>query len=168
MTFQFRNVYWLWLTVLTLLLDQVSKQLVAKNMQLFDEIPLLPYLNLKRMHNTGAAFSMFSDSSPLVFVAIGVVVSVGILIWLRRNPRGQTLVAVALSLIMGGALGNVIDRVTRGYVVDFIDFYIGGWHFAAFNIADTAISVGAGFMVLDMLLEMFRKKPQAQPPAANG
>jgi signal peptidase II len=167
-TFQFRNVYWLWLTVLTLLLDQVSKQLVAKNMQLFDEIPLLPYLNLKRMHNTGAAFSMFSDSSPLVFVAIGVVVSVGILIWLRRNPRGQTLVAVALSLIMGGALGNVIDRVTRGYVVDFIDFYIGGWHFAAFNIADTAISVGAGFMVLDMLLEMFRKKPQAQPPAANG
>ena len=168
MTFQFRNVYWLWLTVLTLLLDQVSKQLVAKNMQLFDEIPLLPYLNLKRMHNTGAAFSMFSDSSPLVFVTIGVVVSVGILIWLRRNPRGQTLVAVALSLIMGGALGNVIDRVTRGYVVDFIDFYIGGWHFAAFNIADTAISVGAGFMVLDMLLEMFRKKPQAQPPAANG
>ena len=168
MAFQFRNVYWLWLTVLTLLLDQVSKQLVAKNMQLFDEIPLLPYLNLKRMHNTGAAFSMFSDSSPLVFVAIGVVVSVGILIWLRRNPRGQTLVAVALSLIMGGALGNVIDRVTRGYVVDFIDFYIGGWHFAAFNIADTAISVGAGFMVLDMLLEMFRKKPQAQPPAANG
>jgi signal peptidase II len=167
-TFQFRNVYWLWLTVLTLLLDQVSKQLVAKNMQLFDEIPLLPHLNLKRMHNTGAAFSMFSEASPLVFVAIGVVVSVGILIWLRRNPRGQTLVAVALALIMGGALGNVIDRVTRGYVVDFIDFYVGGWHFAAFNIADTAISVGAGFMVLDMLLEMFRKKPQAQPPAANG
>ena len=95
MTFQFRNVYWLWLTVLTLLLDQVSKQLVAKNMQLFDEIPLLPHLNLKRMHNTGAAFSMFSEASPLVFVAIGVVVSVGILIWLRRNPRGQTLVAVA-------------------------------------------------------------------------
>lgn len=167
MTFQFRNVYWLWLTVLTLLLDQVSKQLVAKNMQLFDEIPLLPYLNLKRMHNTGAAFSMFSDSSPLVFVVIGVVVSVGILIWLRRNPRGQSLVAVALSLIMGGALGNVIDRVTRGYVVDFIDFYVGGWHFAAFNIADTAISVGAGFMVLDMLLEMFRKKPESQPPAAS-
>src|SRR3546814_18790256 len=77
------------------------------------------------MKNTGAAFSMMSDASPVLFVLLGVGVSVGILLWLRRHPRDQHLVAIALSLIMGGALGNVIDRVTRGYVVDFFDFYVG-------------------------------------------
>ncbi len=159
MSIQFRNVYWLWLTVLVILADQVTKQLIVKAMDWYDVKPLLPHFNLVHLRNTGAAFSMFNESSPLVFVGIGVAVSVGILIWLRKNPRGQMLVAVALSLIMGGALGNVIDRVTRGYVVDFIDFYVGGWHFAAFNVADTAISVGAGLMVLDMLIEMFRKNP---------
>src|SRR3546814_17769453 len=85
------------------------------------------------MKNTGAAFSMMSDASPVLFVLLGVGVSVGILLWLRRHPRDQHLVAIALSLIMGGALGNVIDRVTRGYVVDFVDFYVGSWHFAAFK-----------------------------------
>src|SRR3546814_7826093 len=95
------------------------------------------------MKNTGAAFSMMSDASPVLFVLLGVGVSVGILLWLRRHPRDQHLVAIALSLIMGGALGNVIDRVTRGYVVDFVDFYVGSWHFAAFNVADAAITCGA-------------------------
>jgi signal peptidase II len=156
---KFRNVHWLWLTALTMLLDQISKQLVVKNMAWADIIPLMPHLNLTHLHNTGAAFSMFSGSSPVVFVVIGVVVSVGILIWMRRNPHGQVLVAIALSLIMGGALGNVIDRVTRGHVVDFIDFYWGTWHFAAFNVADSAISLGAAFMVLDVILEAFRRKP---------
>ena len=158
---KFRNVHWLWLTALVMLVDQVSKQLVVKNMAWYDVIPLMPHLNLTHLRNTGAAFSMFSGSSPIVFVLIGVVVSVGILIWMRRNPHGQVLVAVALSLIMGGALGNVIDRVTRGHVVDFIDFYWGTWHFAAFNVADSAISVGAAFMVLDVIIEALRKKPAA-------
>jgi signal peptidase II len=155
---RFRNVYWLWLTVLTLLLDQISKQLVVKNMDWYDVKPLLPHLNLVHLRNTGAAFSMFSEASPLLFVGIGIAVSVGILIWMRRNPQGQTLVAIALALIMGGALGNVIDRVTRGHVVDFIDFYVGSWHFAAFNVADSAISVGAALMLLDMLLDSLRKR----------
>jgi len=99
---------------------------------------------------------MFSDSSPIVFVLIGVAVSIGILMWMRRNPQGQTRVAIALALIMGGALGNVIDRVTRGHVVDFVDFYWGTWHFAAFNVADAAISIGAALMVLDSLIESLR------------
>src|SRR3546814_12793163 len=103
------------------------------------------------MKNTGAAFSMMSDASPVLFVLLGVGVSVGILLWLRRHPRDQHLVAIALSLIMGGALGNVIDRVTRGYVVDFVDFYVGSWHFAAFNVADAAITCGAALLLLDML-----------------
>ena len=94
----------------------------------------------------------------LLFVMLGVGVSIGILIWLRRHPRDQHLVAVALTLIMGGALGNVIDRVTRGHVVDFVDFYVGSWHFAAFNVADMAISCGAGLLILDMLLDSYRRK----------
>lgn len=152
----FRNVHWLWLTAVVMLVDQVTKQLVVKHMALFETLPLMPHLNLTSLRNTGAAFSMFSDSSPIVFVLIGVAVSIGILMWMRRNPQGQTRVAIALALIMGGALGNVIDRVTRGHVVDFVDFYWGTWHFAAFNVADAAISIGAALMVLDSLIESLR------------
>jgi signal peptidase II len=94
-------------------------------------------------------------------------VSVGILWWLRQNPRGQTLFAAALALILGGALGNVIDRATRGYVVDFLDFYWGSWHFAAFNVADMAISTGAGLLILDMLLEARRNRVAAAAAKAK-
>lgn len=90
-------------------------------------------------------------------MVLGVGVSLGILWWLRRNPQGQTILASALSLILGGALGNVIDRVTRGHVVDFVDFYWGDWHFAAFNVADMAISVGTALLILDMLLDGRRR-----------
>ena len=161
---QFRNVYWLWVTALVMAVDQITKQLVVKNLEWFDVVPLMPHLNLVHLRNTGAAFSMFSSASPIVFVLLGVGVSVGILWWLRRHPRGETIVAAALTLIMGGALGNVIDRVTRGHVVDFIDFYWGSWHFAAFNVADSAISLGAGLLILDMLLEMRRKPAAAVKP----
>lgn len=159
MAFQYKNVYWLWVTALIIVADQISKQLVVRHLSWFDVQPLLPNLNLVHMRNTGAAFSMMSDAPPIFFVSLGVVVSVGILVWLRRHPHEQHLVAVALSLIMGGALGNVIDRVTRGHVVDFIDFYVGSWHFAAFNIADIAISCGAGLLILDAILDMRRPKP---------
>ncbi|WP_028006738.1 signal peptidase II [Solimonas flava] len=163
MSFQYKNVYWLWATALVILIDQITKQLVVRHLNWFDVIPVVPHLNLVHMKNTGAAFSMMSDASPVVFVLLGVAVSIGILIWLRRHPRDQQLVAVALSLIMGGALGNVIDRVTRGHVVDFVDFYVGSWHFAAFNVADMAISCGAGLLILDMLLDSFRRKPAKAP-----
>lgn len=163
MSFQYKNVYWLWATALVILVDQITKQLVVRHLNWFDVIPVMPHLNLVHMKNTGAAFSMMSDASPIVFVLLGVAVSIGILIWLRRHPRDQQLVAVALSLIMGGALGNVIDRVTRGHVVDFVDFYVGSWHFAAFNVADMAISCGAGLLILDMLLDSFRRKTAKVP-----
>jgi signal peptidase II len=158
MSFQYKNVYWLWLTAAVILVDQISKQLIVRHLQWFDVVPLIPHLNLVHMKNTGAAFSMMSDASPVLFVLLGVGVSLGILFWLRRHPRDQHLVAVALSLIMGGALGNVIDRVTRGHVVDFVDFYVGNWHFAAFNVADMAISCGAALLILDMLLDSYRRK----------
>lgn len=158
MAFQYKNVYWLWATAAVILLDQISKQLVVRSLQWYDIVPLVPHFNLVHMKNTGAAFSMMSDASPVLFVLLGVGVSIGILIWLRRHPRDQHLIAIALSLIMGGALGNVIDRVTRGHVVDFVDFYVGSWHFAAFNVADMAISCGAALLVIDMLLDLRREK----------
>jgi signal peptidase II len=149
----YKNVYWLWLSALVIFLDQVTKQLVVKNFAWFEVKPLIPHLNLVYMKNTGAAFSMLSNAPPLMFVVLGVAVSVGILLWLRRHPRGEVMVAIAFCLILGGALGNVIDRVSRGHVVDFIDFYWGNWHFAAFNVADSAITVGAGLLILDMILQ---------------
>ena len=158
MAFQYRNVYWLWLSAAVMLADQVTKQMIVKYLGWFDVQPVIPHFNLVHMHNTGAAFSMLSEAPRVFFVALGVGVSLGILWWLRQNPRGQTLFALSLSLILGGALGNVIDRATRGYVIDFLDFYWGSWHFAAFNVADMAITIGAGLMILDMLLEARRAK----------
>lgn len=160
MNLRFHNVHWLWLTAVVMVLDQISKQLVVKQLALYQVLPLMPHLNLVHHRNTGAAFSILADAPQLLFVLLAVAVSVGILWWLRRNPSGQTLVAVGLSLIMGGALGNVIDRVTRGHVVDFVDFYVGSWHYATFNVADMAISVGAGLLILDVLLDM--RRPQSR------
>lgn len=158
MSFHYKNVYWLWISALVIVLDQITKQLVVKYLVEYEVRPVMPQLNLVHMKNTGAAFSMMSEMPAVFFVTLGVAVSIGILLWLRRHPHGQMLVAAALALILGGALGNVVDRATRGHVVDFIDFYIGNWHFAAFNVADIAISVGAGLLILDMLLDMKRSR----------
>jgi signal peptidase II len=159
--FQYRNVYWLWLSAAVMLVDQITKQLIVRQLGWFDVMPLMPHLNLVHMRNTGAAFSMLSSAPPAFFILLATAVSLGILWWMRRNPSGQRLVAVALALILGGALGNVIDRASRGYVVDFIDFYWGNWHFAAFNVADSAITLGAGLLILDMLLEGRRARQAA-------
>ncbi|MGB1582065.1 MAG: signal peptidase II, partial [Nevskiales bacterium] len=115
---------------------------------------------LIRMHNTGAAFSMFSGASPLLFIGLGVAVSIGVLIWLRKNPRGEQIMAVALVLVLGGALGNVIDRATRGHVIDFLDFHAFGWHWPSFNVADIAIVAGAGLLILDMILQSRREQAE--------
>jgi signal peptidase II len=159
--FQYRNVYWLWLSAAVMLVDQITKQLIVRQLGWFDVLPVMPHLNIVHMRNTGAAFSMLSSAPPAFFILLATAVSIGILWWMRRNPSGQRLVAVALALILGGALGNVIDRASRGYVVDFIDFYWGTWHFAAFNVADSAITLGAGLLILDMLLEGRRAKQAA-------
>lgn len=161
MAYQYKNVYWLWLSALVIVIDQITKQIVVKHLSWYDVKQIMPHLNFVHAQNTGAAFSMLSSAPPAFFVLLGVGVSYGILWWLRKNPQGQTLLVVALSLVLGGALGNVIDRVSRGHVVDFIDFYWGNWHFAAFNVADMAITAGAGLMLLDMLLESRRNKAKA-------
>ena len=165
--FRLSNVHWLWLSAGVMLADQITKQMVIRSIERFESIPVLPVLNWVHMHNTGAAFSMLSHMPPWFFVLLGVAVSVGILVWMRRNPMGQRLVASGLALILGGALGNVIDRVRLGHVTDFIDFHIDDWHFAAFNVADSAIMVGAGLLILDMLLETWRARA-ARKPAGEG
>ena len=156
--FTLQNVHWLWLSALVIAVDQVSKQLVVNYLSLFDRIPLFDWLNLTLMHNTGAAFSIFRGATPWFFVALSVLVSIGILVWMRRHPHGERLVAASLALILGGALGNAIDRATRGFVVDFIDFHIQGWHYPAFNIADSAIVIGAILLGLDMLWPRRKKQ----------
>lgn len=158
--FTLQNAHWLWLSALIIGADQISKQLVVNSLALFDRIQLFDWLNLTLVHNTGAAFSMFAGATPWFFVALSVGVSIGILIWMRRHPHGERLVAASLALILGGALGNGIDRATRGFVVDFVDFHIQGWHYPAFNVADSAIVLGAILLGVDMLRPRRPERPE--------
>lgn len=143
---------WLWLSLLVLILDQASKLLVDASLQLYESIPLMPYFNLTYARNTGAAFSFLSDAGGWqrwLFAGLAVVMSAFIGGWLMRLQRHETWMAVALSLVLGGAIGNLIDRVAYGYVIDFLDVYYQNWHWPAFNIADSAICIGVGLMLLD-------------------
>lgn len=143
---------WLWLSAVVIAIDQVTKALASDLLRLYDAVHVLPGFNLTLMHNTGAAFSFLSDESGWqrwFFAAIAVGVSAMLVLWLRRLPSGQRWLPVAIALVIGGAIGNVWDRLVLGYVVDFIDLYAGRWHWPAFNIADSAITVGAVMLLLD-------------------
>lgn len=147
---------WLGLTLAVLVLDQWTKGLVVRHFVEYQSVTLLPVLDLVRFHNEGAAFSLLSDASGWqrwFFTALGLGVSAVLLVWLVRLPaRGQHRLAAALALIVAGALGNVIDRVLLGHVIDFIHFHYREWYFPAFNVADSAITVGAALLILDSLL----------------
>jgi signal peptidase II len=153
---------WLWLGVVTIALDQWTKWMVIERFEEFDRVVLLPVLELMRLHNEGAAFSFLSNAGGWqrwMFIGLGVVVTAAILVWLRRLPaKGQALLAAGLSLILGGALGNVIDRVLHGHVIDFIRVHYEQHYFPAFNVADSAITIGAALIVLDNLLELDRAR----------
>ncbi|WP_031430924.1 signal peptidase II [Methylomicrobium agile] len=143
---------WLWLTLLAVLLDQGSKLAIDASMHLYESIPLIPYLNLTYVHNTGAAFSFLSEAGGWqrwFFSGLALVIGIGITVWLARLHKHETLLAAALSLILGGAIGNLIDRVAYGYVIDFIDVYYGNSHFPFFNIADAAINLGVFLMLAE-------------------
>lgn len=152
---------WLWLSFLVVLLDQATKALVIGTVKLQDSISLLPILDIVYLENTGAAFSIFAQASGWqrwFFIALALGVSLVLMVWLRRIRSDQTILALGLSLVLGGALGNVIDRVMHGYVVDFIYFHWRSWYFPAFNLADTAISIGAGCLLLDAFRESGHEK----------
>lgn len=160
-----KNFSWLWLAVLVIVLDQVTKLYFSSTMQLGESIPLLPVFNWTLAHNYGAAFSFLHDAGGWqrwFFAGIALVVSGGILFWLKTVPANARFLACALVLVLGGALGNLYDRMMLGYVVDFIHVHYGTWHFPAFNIADCGISVGAAMLIIDSLF--LEKKREA----ANG
>lgn len=152
--------FWLGIALITLLLDQLTKITVVGAFQLGETLPITSYFNLVRVHNPGAAFSFLADAGGWqrwFFTGLGVVAA-GVMLYLLRMHTGQTLFCLALSLLLGGAVGNVIDRVIYSHVIDFLDFYYGTWHFPAFNVADSAISVGAALLILDELLRVRRGK----------
>ena len=145
---------WLWVSTVVLLLDQASKLQIDSSMHLYDSIALLPFFNLTYVHNTGAAFSFLSDAGGWqrwLFAGLAIVMSSAIGIWLSRLQQHETFMAIALALVLGGAIGNLIDRIAYGYVIDFLDVYYLTWHWPAFNIADSAICVGVGLMLLESL-----------------
>ena len=156
-----RSASWLLLSVLVVLADQASKLYIVRHFMEFEFIRLLPVLDITRMHNVGAAFSFLASASGWqrwVFIGLAVVVSLGIIVWLVRLPgNAHRLLAAGLALVLGGAVGNLIDRIRIGYVVDFIHFHWERAYFPAFNVADSAITVGAACLLLDALFEAKRK-----------
>ncbi|MDN3376993.1 MULTISPECIES: signal peptidase II [unclassified Pseudoalteromonas] len=146
------GLVWLWLSLLLLVADFASKTLVVNTMNLRDSIDILPFFNLTYVHNYGAAFSFLSDESGWQrwFLSLIAITISGLLIWwLKRLPASNKILCGAYSLVLAGAIGNLYDRMYYGYVIDFLHFYYENWHFPAFNIADSAICIGAALLLFD-------------------
>jgi signal peptidase II len=156
---------WVWLTVtaLVVVLDWYSKRWASAALELYRPQEVFAWLNMTLAHNYGAAFSFLSSAGGWqrwFFIVLSSVVSVVLLIWLLRLPRDEWLTGLGLALVLGGAIGNLIDRVQLGYVVDFVDVHYSGWHFPAFNVADSAITCGVILLLLDAFI-MSRKAGQS-------
>ncbi|MDT8282669.1 MAG: signal peptidase II [Gammaproteobacteria bacterium] len=157
---------WLWLSLITVVLDQLTKKLAEAELLLHQPVAIFPGFNLTLMYNKGAAFSFLSDAGGwqrVLFTSLSTIVSIFLFFWLRQisrddKQRTNQLLQAAITLILGGAIGNLIDRALTGEVVDFIQVYYSSYYFPAFNIADSAISAGAGLLILDMLLETKHNK----------
>ncbi|MBT3196965.1 MAG: lipoprotein signal peptidase [Gammaproteobacteria bacterium] len=149
------SLKWLRLSALVLFLDQGSKILAEYYLQLYQQVELLPFMNLTLMQNKGAAFSFLADAGGWqrwFFVLLTLIITVFLLRWLRTLSEKERGLSIALALVIGGAIGNLIDRVQNGYVIDFLDFHAVGWHWPTFNVADSAIFIGAVILVWDALL----------------
>ena len=160
---------WLWLSVITVALDQLTKYIAEAELLLHKPVAVIPGLfNFTLMYNKGAAFSFLSDAGGwqrILFVFLSTTISIFLFFWLRQIVRDEEqkhnqMLQIAISLILGGAIGNLIDRAMTGEVVDFIQVYYSTYYFPAFNIADSAITLGAGLLILDMILETKRQKKQ--------
>lgn len=150
-----------WISLIIIVLDQWTKQAVVSAMDLYQSIQILPFFNMTYVHNYGAAFSILYDAGGwqrYFLSALALIVSAVIVWWLRQSTKEQLLLPVAFSFILGGALGNVIDRILHGYVIDFLDFYYGSYHWPAFNVADSAIFIGAALLILDMFINKETKE----------
>ena len=155
----------LWIAAAVVALDQATKALVRSRFELHDSLEIIPgFFNLTRVHNYGAAFGLLNAADfPFKTVALSIVAAVALLaltMYASTLPVEQLLARIGLALIVGGAGGNLIDRLGAGYVVDFVDVYWRDWHFWAFNVADAAITVGVAFMILDLLDVRMRRVPR--------
>ena len=157
---------WLWLSALTIVLDQLTKKIAEAELLLHKPLAVFPSFNFTLMYNKGAAFSFLSEAGGwqrIFFVSLSSIISIFLVFWLKQitqdeKQKNNQLIQIAIALILGGAIGNLIDRALTGEVVDFIQVYYSTYYFPAFNIADSAITLGAGLLILDMLLEAKRKK----------
>jgi signal peptidase II len=158
---------WLWLSALVVILDQTTKWMASNWLEPHVQYPLLSWFNLTLVHNTGAAFSFLSGASGWqrwFFTVLAMGIGILIVVWLARLRPGECWSAVGLAMILGGAIGNLIDRLAYGYVIDFIQWYYDRYYWPTFNIADSAISVGAGILVLHSL---FSQKRESRPGATG-
>jgi signal peptidase II len=156
-----RLVLCLLLALLVVVLDQWTKGLAETALEYGRPVQVLPVLNMSLQYNTGAAFSFLQDAGGWqrwFFSGVAIVISLGLCVWLSRLQPGETLLAWSLAFILGGALGNLWDRLALGHVVDFISFHYGGSYFPAFNLADSAITLGAGLMILDAIIQARRNE----------
>ena len=165
--FAFPPVSWTWLLVsaVVIVLDWHSKQWASDALELYRPQEVFSWFNITLAHNYGAAFSFLADAGGWqrwFFVVLAVVVSLVLLVWLIRLPRKEWMTGLGLGLILGGAVGNVADRIRLGYVVDFIDVHFAGWHYPAFNIADSAITCGVILLLLDALILGLRQRREEQ------
>jgi signal peptidase II len=145
------NIKWLWISLLVVVVDQVTKQIAEAQLIPHQPVNLLPFFDWYLTYNTGAAFSFLADAGGWqrwLFTVIAVIMSVLIVQWIRKLAAEETLTAISLCLILGGAIGNLIDRIYLGHVIDYIQVWLGSYPFPAFNIADAAISVGAAMLIL--------------------
>lgn len=149
-----KNLYWLILTVVVIVLDQLTKHLIVANLQYGQPLEILPIFNLTLTHNPGAAFSFLSSAGGWqrwLFTGIAIAVSLYILFWLMRAEKHEWSIKIGLSFVLGGALGNLFDRLQHGFVIDFIQVHYHNWYFPDFNVADSAITIGAIFIIWTLL-----------------
>lgn len=154
---------YLWFSVLTVVLDQLSKALIISKIPLYSSIPLIPgCLAFTHVKNTGVAFGFLSappaEARVLLLSSLGLFALIVVFVYFWKTPLSDRWLLLSLALILGGAIGNLYDRITAGAVTDFIDFYIGTWHWHTFNVADSAISIGIGLMLIDSFF--IKKEPE--------
>lgn len=165
-----RFALWIVISAGIVFFDQLTKWAIVKWVPVYGKVPVNSFINITHHRNSGAAFSFLADAGGWqrwFFIVLALVVSVVLVVWLwrLRNSR-HVILASGLLLVLAGAVGNVADRIRLGYVVDFVQVLILGWPFPAFNVADSAITVGAGFLIVDALFFSGREKPSAEPPAS--
>ena len=161
------SLSWLWLTAVVIALDLGTKYIADTTLNYGDPHSILPVLDMTLLYNTGAAFSFLAQAAGWqrwLFVLIAIAVSIMLTVWLKRTDKAQWWLGMGLALILGGAIGNLYDRIVQGYVVDFISVHYNAYYFPAFNLADTAITIGAALLIIDMIFLEKPREPASDQP----